>query len=337
MRAYVIEKGSDSLDGLLQVELERPSPGPGEVLVRMRAASLNYRDQAVVTGKYFTGPVQRDTIPLSDGAGEVAETGAGVTGFAAGDRVCAAFFGNWVEGPSPAPMPLAHGSPLDGALAEYRVFPASALVRIPDHLTFEEAATLPCAGVTAWRALTELGELKPGKTVLCLGTGGVSIFALQFARMMGCRVVITSSSDDKLERARRLGADMTVNYRTHPEWHEEVRRLTGGRGVDQIVEVGGAGTLPRSYQALAWNGHIVLIGVLSRPEGDPSPYAIMRSAGHIHGVFVGPRRSLDAMTQAIAANGMRPVVDRVFPFEQTREAFEYQLAGRHVGKVVIGI
>ncbi len=338
MRAYVIRKGSNSLDGLAQVEMEKPAPGPGpgEVLVRMRAASLNFRDQAIVAGKYFTGPVDRDTVPLSDGAGEVEAVGQGVSHFSAGDRVCCAFFANWTDGPPPR-TPLAHGSPLDGALAEYRVFPEKALVRIPGHLGFEEAACLPCAGVTAWRALMELGDLKPGKTVLCLGTGGVSVFALQFAKLAGARVVITSSSDEKLERARALGADATVNYKTHPDWHEEVLRLTGGRGVDQIVEVGGAGTLPRSYQCLAYDGHIVLIGVLSAPEGDASPYAIMRKAGHLHGVFVGPRRMFEDMNRAIDANELRPVVDRVFPFEEARAAFEYERAGKHFGKVVIAI
>lgn len=337
MRAYVIEKDSDSLDNLVQVELERPKPGPGDVLVRMRAASLNYRDQAIVNGAYYTGPVKRDTVPLSDGAGEVVEVGEKVAKFAVGDRVCGAFFPNWVDGqPDPNP-PLALGSPLDGTLSEYRVFKERGLVRIPDHLSFEEAATLPCAGVTAWRALMEHGDIRPGMTVLCLGTGGVSIFALQFAKMAGCRAIVTSSSDAKLERARKLGADITINYRTHPEWHEEVMRQTGGRGADYIPEVGGAGTLSRSYQSLAWDGHIVLIGFVAGPAGETSPFGVLRKAGHIHGVFVGPRRSFERMNAAIGANGMRPVVDRVFPFEQAREAFEHQAAGRHFGKVVIAI
>jgi NADPH:quinone reductase-like Zn-dependent oxidoreductase len=337
MRAYVIEKGSETLDGLVQVELERPKPKPNQILVRMRAASLNYRDQAVVTGTYFTGPVKRDTVPLSDGAGEIVEVGEKITQFAVGDKVCGTFFDNYVQGePVPNP-PTALGAPHDGVLAEYRVFRERGLVHAPSHLSFEQAATLPCAGVTAWRTLMEHGELKPGKTVLCLGTGGVSIFALQFAKMAGARVIISSSSDAKLERARQMGADGTVNYRTHPEWHEEVLRLTGGRGADFIVEVGGAGTLPRSYQALAYDGHIVLIGFVAGPNGDTNPFQIMRKAGHIHGVFVGPKISFQRMNAAIDVNKTVPVVDKVFSFGQAREAYEYQLAGRHFGKIVIAI
>lgn len=337
MRAYVIEKDATSLDNLVQVELERPSPGPREVLVRVRAASLNYRDQMVVTGKYFTGPVKRDTIPLSDGAGEVVEVGDKVTRFGPGDRVCGAFFPNYVDGVPDANAILALGSPLDGMLAEYRVFKERGLVHAPAHLSFEEAAALPCAGVTAWRALMEHGDIRPGKTVLCLGTGGVSIFALQFAKMAGCRAIVTSSSDAKLERARALGADIAINYRTHPEWHEEVLRQTGGKGADYILEVGGAGTLSRSYASLAWDGHIVLIGFVAGPAGDTNPFAVMRKAGHIHGVFVGPRVSFERMNAAVEANAMRPVIDKVFPFEQAREAFEYQLGGRHFGKIAISI
>src|SRR5690606_21046474 len=263
MKVFEIVQGSTSLDGLRLAERPKPSAGPGQVLVRIRAVSLNYRDLAVVQGKYFGGAVPRNLIPLSDGAGEVEAVGDGVTAFAPGDRVVATF----TQGSPPAAL----GSPLDGTLAEYVVFPESGLLKIPEHLSFEEAATLPCAGVTAWNALMEGKITRPGDTVLTLGTGGVSILALQIAKAAGARVIVTSSSDEKLARAKALGADATINYRRTPSWDQEVLALTSGRGADHIVEVGGAGTLPRSLHAVAQRGEIVLIGVLTPPSGDLNP------------------------------------------------------------------
>ncbi len=336
MRAYVVEKGADSLDGLTQVEMERPSAGPGEVLVRMRAAALNYRDQAIVAGKYIGGSVPRDTIPLSDGAGEVEAVGEGVSRFKPGDRVITAFFANWSEGPPPA-KPAALGSPFDGALAEYRVFPEAGLAAAPPDLSFEEAATLTCAGSTAWQGLVIRAGIKPGQTVLCLGTGGVSIYGLQIAKMAGAKVIITSSSDDKLDRARKLGADATINYAKTPEWQDEVMRLTAGRGVDIVVEAVGPATLVKSYQCVAYRGQILLIGVIGAPGEGLFPHPLMFKGATLHGLFVGPRVDLEGLAQAMTVNGMRPVVDKVFPFDQAREAYEYEFSGKHFGKVAIAI
>ena len=230
----------------------------------MRAASLNFRDLAIITGKYIRGPLTQDTIPLSDGAGEVAAVGAGVTQFKVGDRVVATF----TQGNPPAAL----GSPLDGTLAEYAVFPADGLLKLPPHLSFEEAATLPCAGVTVWNALMHGPRiLKAGETVLSLGTGGVSIFALQIAKMAGARAIVTSSSDAKLERARALGADHCINYKTTPDWEKTVLELTDGQGAEHVIDTGGVGTLPKSYLAVGPGGVVSVIGVMTRPEGDLEP------------------------------------------------------------------
>jgi len=329
MKAFEVAQGSTSLDGLRRTERPTPSPGPGEVLVRMRAASLNYRDLAVVTGKYFGGPVSRDLIPLSDGAGEVEAVGDGVGRWSPGDRIVATF----TQGSPPAAL----GSPLDGTLAEYAVFPENGLLPIPDHLSFEEAATLPCAGVTAWNALMEGKVVRPGHTVLTLGTGGVSILALQIAKLAGARVVITSSSDEKLERAKRLGADAVVNYRRHPEWAKQVLELTNGHGADHIVEVGGAGTLPQSLEAVARRGEIVLIGVLTPPSGNLNPHALMPKNATLRGVFVGDTPMFEALNRAIDVNRMRPVIDEVFDFDAAPEAYRRLESAGHFGKLVIRI
>ncbi|WP_417320136.1 zinc-dependent alcohol dehydrogenase family protein [Emcibacter sp.] len=338
MKAYQIEAGSTSLDGLKQVELEKPVAGPGEVLVRIRATSLNFRDQAIIIGKYFTGPLDRDTIPLSDGAGEVEAVGEGVSRFKAGDRVAGTFFQGWVNGwpSSPADM-VALGSPLDGMLAEYVVLPEDGLVTIPDSLSFEEAATLPCAGVTAWNALMEGRGIRPGDTVLCLGTGGVSMIALEFARMAGARVIVTSSSDEKLERAKAMGADGLINYKNTPDWAQEVMKLTDGKGVDKVVEVGGAGTLPLSYQSVGYGGEIALIGVLAAPDGDLSPHGLMFKGASLRGIFVGNRDMFESMNRAIATNGIKPVIGASFDFNQAVEAFQHQMTASHFGKIVIKI
>lgn len=337
MKAFEIPAGNDKLENLRIVEREQPEPAAGEVMVKVHNASLNYRDQAVVTGKYFGGKVQRNTIPLSDGAGEVAAVGPEVSRFKVGDRVSGTFFQTWVDGkPSPESM-AALGAPLDGVLSEFIVLNQEGLVKIPDHMTFAEGATLSCAAVTAWNALMFSGRIKPGDTVLTLGTGGVSIFALQFAKMNGARVIITSSSDEKLDRAKALGADEGINYKKHPDWEQEVLRLTNGKGVDNVIEVGGIGTLSRSFASLGYGGQVSLIGVLAGREGESNPHDLMLKAGKLQGIFVGSRSMFEDMNKAIAVNGMKPVIDKVFPFERAVEAYKYQWEGKHFGKIVIDI
>ena len=337
MKAYVLEKGSQSLESLKCIERAKPEPSPSEIIVRMRAASLNYRDQLVVTGRYFGGVLQRDTIPLSDGSGEVVAAGAGVTRFKPGDRIAGTFFRGWIDGP-PTPGPrVALGSPADGVLAEYVAFDQNDAVHIPGNLTFEEAATLPCAGVTAWNALMVSGKVKPGDKVLVMGTGGVSIFALQFARAAGAHVIITSSSDEKLERAKALGAAEGINYRRIPEWGKEVQKLTGGLGVHHVVEVGGAGTLAQSMQAVGLAGKIALIGVLTGFQGDTNPHPIMLKGAGMQGIFVGNRSMFESMNAAIEVNRIKPVIDKVFPFEQAADAYRHLQSGAHFGKIVIAI
>lgn len=329
MKVFEVMAGSSSLEGLVAAERPMPEPGPTEVLVRMHAASLNFRDIAIVRGKYIGGPVTRNTIPLSDGAGVVEAVGEAVTSFAAGDRVTATFF----QG---GPMQTL-GSPLDGTLAEYGVFDQSGLLKLPDELSFEQAATLPCAGVTAFNALFEGKGLRPGETVLTLGTGGVSIIALQLAKAAGARVIITSSSNEKLEKARALGADVTINYREQPEWETAVQEATGGQGADHVIELGGVGTLPHSYQCVGYEGEIKLIGVLTLPEGDLSPYPLMFKSASLRGIFVGRRHLFVDLLRAVAQNGIEPVIDKVFPFDEAVAAYEYMASAQHFGKIVVRI
>ncbi|HVQ14376.1 MAG TPA: NAD(P)-dependent alcohol dehydrogenase [Vicinamibacterales bacterium] len=329
MRAWIVPKGCATLDQLRLVERTSPVPGAREVVVRVRATSLNYRDHAVVVGQYFGGAVTRDLIPLSDGAGEVIAVGSAVTRFKPGARVMATFF-------QPGPQPAALGSPLDGMLAEQVVLNEDGVVSIPDHLSFEEAACLPCAAVTAWHALYHAGRpIKAGDTVLVLGTGGVSIAALQFAKATGARVIATSSSDEKAARAIALGASDVVNYERTPEWEQEVRKLTSGRGVDCVVEIGGAGTLARSIRSLARGGKIGLIGFLAGREGDTNPAPLMMVGGSLHGIFVGDREMFEEMNRAIAVNRLTPVIDRVFPFDSVPAAYQHQAGRGFVGKIVI--
>src|ERR1019366_4562636 len=320
MKVYEVVKGSTTLDGLRQSERTEPRPGPHEVLIRVRATSINSRDHMVVTGKYFGGAVERDTVPLSDGAGEVVSVGPAVTRFKKGDRVIGTFFQTWIDGPRTKFSP-ALGVPLDGTLSEYIALHEDGVVAMPPSLSFEEAATLPCAGVTAWSALMVLGtRIKPGDTVLCLGTGGVSTQAMQLAKAAGARVIITSSSDEKLAQARQLGAWEGINYKSHPEWQKEVARLTEGRGVDCVIEVGGVGTLARSYEAIGFGGKIALIGFLGGFAGEQNPYNLMMKGGSLHGIGVGSTAMFEDMNRAIDVNRIKPIVGKVFPFDEAPEA-----------------
>ncbi len=336
MRQWVIPQGTTSLDAMRMVDAPMPTPGPGEVLVRVRACSLNYRDQAIPLGVYMGGPVPSDTVPLSDGAGEIAALGEGVSELAVGDRVAGIFFQNWMDGP---PNPNAGaalgyaGAP--GMLQDYVVLPAKGVVPIARSLTFEEAACLPCAGVTAWNALMAGPHpLKAGETVLVLGTGGVSLLALQIAKAVGARVVATSSSDDKLKRVAELGADHLINYQATPEWGAEAMTLTGG--IDHVIEVGGAGTLAQSIAAVGFNGEIAMIGVLTR-EGDTSPRGLMFRGASIRGIFVGSKEMATQLNALIDAHGIKPVIDRTFPMAAALDAYRYQASPSLFGKVVIAL
>ncbi|MGA8206164.1 MAG: NAD(P)-dependent alcohol dehydrogenase [Woeseiaceae bacterium] len=337
MKKYLLSKGSTDMSSLKCVECDVAEPGEGQVLIRMQAASLNYRDHAIVTGNYFGGVLKRDTVPLSDGAGVVEAVGPGVERFKAGDRVASCFFQGWVDGIPDFTKIAALGSPLDGVLAEYVVLHEDGVVGIPDHLGYEQAACLPCAGVTAWNALMFSGRLRPGDTVLTLGTGGVSIFALQIAKAGGARVIITSSSGDKLAKAAGLGADATINYRDKPDWEQEVLALTDGRGVEHVVESVGTVTLAKSFVSVGFRGQISLIGVLPGPKGDTNPHGLMLKNAALKGIFVGNRAMFEDMNRAIAVNRLEPVVDKVFDFAEAAEAYAWELAGKHFGKVVIRI
>jgi NADPH:quinone reductase-like Zn-dependent oxidoreductase len=333
MKVYEI-RDRFGLEALTLAERPQPQPGPHEVLVRIKAASLNYRDLMVVKGQYNPKmPLPR--IPCSDAAGEVAAVGPGVTRVKVGQRVAGIFMQKWIAGDvDEAKAKSALGGAIDGLLAEFAVLREDGLVLVPEHLSFEEAATLPCAAVTAWHGLVTEGRVKPGDSVLLQGTGGVSLFALQFARLAGARVLITSSRDDKLERARKLGAAEGINYKTTPEWGDKVRELTGGRGVDHVVEVGGAGTLGQSLRAVRMGGQISLIGVLSG-AGQVNPMPILMKNVRVQGIFVGSREMFEAMNRAIVAGQLRPVVDRVFPFAEAPEAFRHMESGAHFGKICI--
>ncbi len=334
MRAVEI-RDAFGLDHLTLVERPDPQPGPGQALVRVRAASLNYRDLLMVQGSY-NRKQKLPLIPCSDGAGEVVAVGEGVTRVRPGDRVCAIFAQGWLAGePGRDLVRTTLGGPLDGMLAEHVVLPAEGLVKTPDHLSDEQAATLPCAAVTAWTALVEGGALRAGETVLVLGTGGVSIFALQLAVLAGARVIVTSSSDEKLERVRRLGAAETVNYRQVPEWGARVKQLAGGEGVDHVLEVGGAGTLAQSLQAVRAGGRIYLIGVLAGNAAEISLPAIQMRRVRVDGILVGSRASFEALNRAVALHRLQPVIDRTFPLAEARAAFDHMAAGAHFGKICV--
>lgn len=331
----VVELVEFGLGGLRELERPVPEPGPGEVRVRMEAASINYHDLATVMG--MANPrMPLPQVPLSDGAGVVDALGDGVEGLSPGQRVSSVFFPDWQAGrPSLAALRRVTGETVPGVLGEYRLAPASALMPAPAHLSAAQVATLPCAALTAWRAVVVEGKVKAGDRVLLQGTGGVSLFALQFARMLGAETFITSSSDDKLARARALGADHGINYRSEPKWGKAVRKLTGGEGVDLVVEVGGAGTLPESLNAVAIGGHISMIGVLTGVASTVPTAKIMALNATVRGITVGSREHFQAMNRAIALHSLEPVIGETLGFADLRQGLELMQSGGHFGKIVL--
>jgi len=332
MRAYQLAQAT-GIDALVKVDLPTPKPGPRQILVKVAACSLNFRDLAIVLGTYRM-PTKPDLVPLSDGAGEVVEIGSGVTRAKVGDRVAGCFFQRWVAGPPKIDThSSALGGSIDGMLREFVVLEEDGAVKLPTHLSFEEGATLPCAAVTAWHALVEHAHIVAGQSVLVQGTGGVSIFSLQLAQLMGARVIVTSSSDKKLARAKQLGAAHGVNYRANPEWEKAVVELSDG-GVDHVVEVGGPGTLAQSLRAIRIGGKITLIGVLSG-AADINPMLIFSRRANVQGISVGSAHMFEAMNRAIAADSLKPIIDKVFSFDDTQAAYRYLQSAQHFGKIVV--
>jgi NADPH:quinone reductase-like Zn-dependent oxidoreductase len=334
MRSYVIPSPK-GIDSLTLVERPDPTPGPRQVLVRVHATSLNYRDLLTVEATYSRAAPKADLIPLSDGAGEVVAVGPGVSRVKTGDRVAGCFMQKWIGGAiDESAQASAMGGAIDGMLTEMAVLEEDGVVKLPAGLSFEEGATLPCAAVTAWHALVEIGNLKAGDIVLIQGSGGVSIFALQFAKMAGARVIATSSSAAKAERLKEMGAEAVIDYRATPDWDQEAMKLTGGRGADVIVEVGGAGTLPRSFTAARLGGRIAVIGLLTgMAQIDPMP--ILRRNLRVQGLYVGSKQMFESMNRAIEAGSLKPVIDKVFPFAQAKEAYRHLKSQSHFGKIVI--
>lgn len=334
MKVYEIRQFG--IENLTLADHETPQPKTNEVLVKFHAFSLNYRDLMLVEGRY-NPRTKFPAIPFSDGAGEIAAVGEGVTKWKVGDRVCPIFMQGWSDGKLSAEKSrttLGGGGDWDGVLREFGTFNEQGVVKIPEHLSFEEAATLPCAGVTAWNALAVSGNLKAGETVLTLGTGGVSIFALQFAKLFGAKVIATSSSDEKLARVKELGADEMINYKTRDDWDKAVLEITVKRGVDHVVEVGGTGTMAKSVNAVSAGGHIAVIGVLTT-SGDFNPISILMKAVRMQGILVGSREMFEEMNRAIEVNKLKPVIDKVFEFGEVREALKYMESGAHFGKIVV--
>lgn len=336
MNAYQIT-GTNGLNSLQAVTLPDPAPGPGEVLVRVRATCLNYRDYMNVMGiKGVTGPIPR--IPCSDGAGEVAAVGEGMTQFKPGDRVVCPFMPSWLEGEfSQHHSSRALGGAVDGLLRELAVIRAESLLPVPAYLSLEETASLPCAAVTAWDSLHCRGQLKAGETVLVLGTGGVSIFALQFAKLAGARVLATTSCDEKAKRLRELGADAVHNYKTDPDWDQWALSQTGGVGVDKVIEIGGAETLNRSLKATRFGGHIALIGVLTGTSAEVQTVQILRKGIRLDGIYVGSREMFAQMLAEMERVQLRPVIDSVYDFKDAAAAFQHMESGKHFGKIVVRV
>jgi NADPH:quinone reductase-like Zn-dependent oxidoreductase len=334
MRAHEI-RDAFGLDHLVATERPDPTPGPYQVRIRVKARSLNYRDLLMVKGLY--NPRQKlPLIPCSDGAGVVDAIGPDTSRFKIGDRVMGAFSQGWLAGePTRAKLATTLGGPLDGALADTMLLHEDGVVATPAHLTDVEASTLPCAALTAWSALVTFGRLEAGETVLVQGTGGVSMFALQFAKLLGARVIVTSSSDEKLARAKVLGADAGINYVSNPDWDKAARTLTDGLGPHQIVEVGGAGTLEKTLKAIRFGGTISAIGVLTGSATSVNLIPILMQNVKLQGILVGHREGFEHMNRAITQAQLKPVVDRVFPFEQSRQAFEHLASGSHFGKIVV--
>ncbi len=336
MRAWEIVSDG-GIDGLALNERTVPEPGPGQVLVNVSASSINYRDLSTIED-----PVSRKlpypTVPNSDAAGEIVAIGDGVEGIHVGDLVASCFFQDWAAGPiSAVAMASALGGARQGVLAQYVLLDAAGVVPVPAHLSAAEAATLPCAALTAWHALTEPHQVRPGETVLLLGTGGVSVFAQQFCKIMGARTIVTSSSDAKLERMRALGADETINYRTTPEWDARVIEVTDGIGADRVIEVGGPGTLERSINAVRVGGVIALIGILTGVGGTVTPTGLMRKSITLRGIYVGSRQMFTEMNRAIAAHHIKPVVDERFAFGDAQSAYHRMRSGQHFGKLVVDV
>jgi NADPH:quinone reductase-like Zn-dependent oxidoreductase len=337
MRAYLLPKGGAGIDALATVDRPTPKPLYRQMLLKVAACSLNFRDLGIVRGTYRM-PVRENLIPLSDGAGEVVEVGPGVTRVKAGDKVAGCFFQRWPGGEmTPDAGTSALGGAIDGMLAEYVVLEEDGVVKIPEHLSLEEGATLPCAGVTAWNAIVQHAKLIAGQTVLLQGTGGVSIFGLQLAHAMGIIAIVTSSSDEKLARAKALGAACGINYKTTPEWDKAAVAFNGGRGVDHVIEVGGANTLTRSFGAIRNGGKVSMIGGLSGGATELNPGLIFSKRANVQGIYVGSTEMFTAMNAAIAANKIKPAIDRVFGFDEVKAAYQHMAAGAHFGKIVIKV
>jgi len=337
MRAFQI-KNQWSRQGLTQVELPEPQCRADQVKLQMLSAAVNFRDLVVMNHGYGSSSGSLPLIPLSDGVGQVVEVGQQITGLSPGQRVCPLFMQSWQDGPANRER-LGHslGGPLDGVMADYRSFPANAVAPVPDYLSNAEAATLPCAALTAWNAVITYSGLKPGDSVLILGTGGVALFALQFCKLAGYRVIITSSNDSKLAMAKSLGADVGINYRRHPDWDRQVRLASEERGVDLVVELGGEKTLPLSLRAVRTGGTLALIGVLSGAILSANLGLIVTRQLRLQGITVGSRADFEAMCRAMAQHQIRPVIDRLFEFEQLPEALDHLAAASHFGKLVVQI
>lgn len=334
MKVAAVQKPG-GLDKIVIEERTDPVAGPGQILVKVKASSLNFHDFAVAAGMI---PNQDGRIPMSDGAGEVVALGEGVTDFAVGDSVLSLFFPTWESGgPELSKLIGVPGDHVDGFAAELVAMPASAFTRTPAGYSMEESATLPCAALTAWRALMTEAQIKPGDWVLTQGTGGVSIFALQFAKAAGCRVIATSSSDEKLAKLKALGADHLINYKETPNWGAKARELTGGVGVDEVVEIGGAGTLGQSITACRIGGHISLIGILAGFAGEVPVAQLFSQNITLKGITVGSKHEQEDMIRAIEVNGIKPMISDSFPLDQLKDAFEHQAAQKHFGKIVVTI